>query len=226
MNRNPAMPTADSHAPSASAGQCCRRAVQALGLMLIMLVTPTCLQSAEPSPAATTVYVTDELRLGLYPTEETSGRATKTLVSGTRLEILERALRSIQVRTEEGDEGWVRTTYVVEAEPARRRLASLEAERLETSSKLDAREAELAALRDRLATTEAALVTAERGITELPALRDENRVLQDQLEARDAAVAPLWLGVAALAALLLGCFIGYRWLDRKVRRQFGGVRVY
>jgi hypothetical protein len=175
---------------------------------------------------ADVVYVTDELRLGLFSGEETSGRPIKTLTSGARLTVLERSLMSIRVRTEEGDEGWVRTAYVVEGEPARRRVAGLETDLAATTAALAAREAEAEDLTDHLASTRAELDEAERNIAGLPALTAENETLREALESRGIVVPILWFGVALVAALIAGFATGYWWLGRRVRKQFGGIRVY
>lgn len=178
------------------------------------------------TPDADVVYVTDELRLGLYRGEDTAGRAMKTLVSGARLDVLERSLMSIRVRTEDGDEGWVKTAFVVTSEPARRRVASLEALQEETAARLSAREADVTELAARIETLDAALLEAQSGIRDLPSLQAENAELKAELAASGTRVPLWWLLLAALLSLLLGAFLGYVWLDRRVRKNFGGIRVY
>lgn len=175
---------------------------------------------------ADVVYVTDELRLGLYRTEETSGRALKTLVSGARLEVLERSLMSIQVRTEDGDEGWVKTAYIVTSEPARRRLATVETLQSETAARLADREAELSALKSDHDALVAELTLTRQGVTDLPGLRAENENLKAALNEGGIRVPLLWIFIASMLSLLLGGLLGYWLLDRRVRRRFGGIRVY
>ena len=205
----------------------------AFNLVLPVLVTLALLTTgmqAIAAPADTTpgniVYVTDELRLGLYRTEETTGRSLKTLVSGSRLEILERSLMSIRVRSEDGDEGWVKTAYVVAAEPARRRLAGLEALQAETESQLTARSAEVGQLQEQIGTLNQELAEAVQGIADLPAVRAENEDLKLTLDAIGIQIPLLWVLLATLATLVAGFVFGYWWLDRRVRKNFGGVRVY
>jgi SH3 domain protein len=172
------------------------------------------------------VYVTDELRLGLYSTEETSGRANKTLLSGARLTVLERALMSIRVRTEDGEEGWVKTAYIVALEPARSRLARVEAEAAETAARLADTEAALQSATAEADDLAASLAEANTGITELPALKEENAALKAALNEGDIRVPLAWFIVAALISALIGGLIGYWLLDRRVRSHFGGLRVY
>ena len=192
-------------------------------LLVAALVGSASLAAQEP---ASVVYVTDELRLGLYATEETSGRALKTLVSGTRLDVLERALMSIRVRTEEGDEGWVKTAYVVPNEPARRRLAALESLQATTAESLAAAETDKARLADRIASLEGELAEARQGIADLPEVVATNEALRAKLSERGVQVPILWFALAIIVALIGGGCVGYWWLDQRVRRQFGGVRVY
>jgi len=205
------------------------RTTKSLWLCALLTWTVLAQEAAEGLAAndpPTTVYVTDELRLGLYRTEETTGQAMRTLVSGSRLEVEERSLRSIRVRTEDGDQGWVKTAYIVDSVPARRQLAALEKLNAEQTSKLEKKDQELTTLNEQILALEQSLADAERGIRELPALKDSNEALRARLEAGRAAVAPVWLLLATATALLIGILLGYWWLDRKVRRQFGGVRVY
>jgi hypothetical protein len=180
--------------------------------------------AAVPEPGSV-VFVTDELRLGLYATEETSDRARRTLLSGTRLTVLERSLRSIRVRTDDGAEGWVKAAYVVETEPARARLERTEEAHAVAVASLAERDTELAKTREQVAALSGSLAALESRHENLPALEAENATLKERL-ARHATRQRVWLAVAAVLGLVLGAAIGWWWLDRRVRRQFGGVRIY
>jgi len=192
----------------------------------VALAALLCAAPAVMAAEADVVYVTDELRLGLYASEDTAGRAVKMLVSGTKLDILERSLMSIRVQTEDGDQGWVKTAFVVDREPARRKLARVEAEQAETAAVLADRETQIGELSARIDALTASLATAERGIEDLPALRIENESLKAALSARGGRVPLPWLAVAVIAALIAGAIAGYGWLDRRVRRQFSGLKIY
>ena len=195
-----------------------------IGTALSALATTSL--AAESAANADVLYVTDELRLGLYAGEETSGRTLKTLISGARLDVLERSLMSVRVRTEDGDEGWVKTAYVTPLEPARRRLAAIEASREQANAQLANREHQIQGLNERVSELEAALGEAQQNINDLPALRSENASLKETLARRGITVPLTWFGLAALVALVAGVVLGYWWLDRRVRRHFGGVRPY
>ena len=175
---------------------------------------------------ADTVYVTDELRLGLYDNEQTSGRSIETLLSGAKLDVLDRALMSIRVRTESGSEGWVKSGYVVETEPARRRLEILEIAQQRLTKELEESSASLDTAKQSIARLEAELSDAGASSARLSTLDAENARLRDALSTTERSVPLNWLLAAAAITLILGFLSGYWWLDRRVRRQFGGVRVY
>ena len=176
--------------------------------------------------AEDTVYVTDELRLGLYDGEQTTGRPFQTLLSGAKLIVLERALMTVRVRTEDGVEGWVKSAYLVDSEPARRKVAALERANSTMSGQLDSVKSTAAEHSARIKTLEADLADAQQNITELPELKQRNAELVSELEATGTSVAVRWLFVAAIITFVVGCLAGYLWLDRRVRRQFGGLKVY
>src|SRR4051812_36681442 len=78
--------------------------------------------------AAEPAYVTDSLRLSLYPADDGSGEPLDTLASGAAVEVLQRDTNYTHVRTAGGREGWVKTAFLVNTKPARARVAELEAE--------------------------------------------------------------------------------------------------
>jgi hypothetical protein len=77
---------------------------------------------------------------------------------------------------------------------------------------------------------------------EVAALRAEVNRLQSELDAERAAAVPPppeetaaaasarspweWLAATALLALAAGFLLGWRLLDRRIRRRYGGLRIY
>ncbi len=195
-----------------------RSALAALLLSISFAGTPLALEG--------TVYVTDELRLGLYTDEQTTGRPFRTFASGDKLEVLERALMSVMVRSEDGAEGWVKSAFLISTPTAKLRLASLEQASTAMSDQLSALQAARTVTETRIEELEADLAKAQAGLTNLPALERQNQSLRAELEAVGTTVPRYWLALSAFGALVIGCLVGYYWLDRRVRKQFGGVRVY
>lgn len=177
---------------------------------------------------AETEYVTDKLRLGVFPTRETSGQALAYLNSGDAVEVLERDGRLTFVRLADERTGWVRGAYLQEAEPALRRIAGIEQENERLTAELDVLRAqdsgqELARLQAAVAE---AVTRAESAEAEQLRLQAEISGLQDDLQSLQGAVPLRWLGVGVAIALLLGIIAAWRWFDYRSRRRHGGFRIY
>jgi SH3 domain protein len=179
---------------------------------------------------AETMYVTDILRLGLHRSAETNDQAIKMLVSGTELDVLERARYAVRVRTEAGDEGWVKVAYLVDEKPAQARLSELEAERNRLATEveglvenLNGREEELRSLAEARHEAEA---RAGAGESELTRLREQNETLSERLSRYRFAVPLQWLLLVTAAALTGGFVSGWWWVDRQSRKRHGGFRIY
>jgi SH3 domain protein len=179
---------------------------------------------------AETAYVTDMLRLGIHNAEDTSDRPFDNLVSGTQLEVLERATNYARVRTPGGQEGWVKSAYIVAEKPAQARIAEAEAEieRLRTALNVaqDAHdEAETTA--DALSRQVAASAGSDEAIREtLERLKRENTSYTEQLETYRGALPLAWVVAAILVTLVAGFVAGWWWLDSRIRRRHGGFRIH
>jgi hypothetical protein len=186
--------------------------------------------AASSAWAQETAYVTDILRLGIHRARDTSDRPFRNLVSGTELNVLERVTNYARVRTPDGAEGWVRSAYIVSEKPAQARLAELTAE--------------LEAVRAQLAAAEAARVEAQTSTERLnqelktkiaaaDAVQDrllrleEDNATYSALVDRYRGAVPLPWTIGALVVFFTGGVLtGTWWLDRTIRRRFGGHRIY
>lgn len=196
------------------------------GRLSIVLITLAWTAAA----VAETAYVTDLLQLGLHQASDTSDRPFANLPSGTRLEVLERKTHYARVRTDGGDEGWVKAAYIVTETPARFRVAELEAQLEALRTELEhARAAEKRAtaeaerLRNRDAEHAASMHALEEKVTRLEA---ENADYADRV-ARYRASLPLPWVLAALALTFVGgSGAGWWALDAFIRRRYAGYRLY
>jgi len=201
------------------------RLARLLPAALALLASPIAGAAPAPEPGSV-VYVTDQLRLGLYASEAASGRPQRTLISGAKLDVLERSLQTIRVRTEDGDEGWVKTAYLVDEAPAARRIEPLEADNARLTTALETARAERQAAEQARAELATRLDSQSADIARLEELQSENQALEARLDATGVRVSLPWLAAATALALLIGAVAGYLWLDRRVRRQFGGLKLY
>ena len=182
---------------------------------------------------ADTAYVTDVLQLGLHQAQDTSDQPFRNLASGTELEILEQLPRFARVRTVDGEEGWVRSAYLVTEQPARHRVAELEAAVADLNARLASLAAAtvdgpLAGAAGDVAAGAAAEPLASAGAIQdaLAELTSENETYLAQLEAYRGSVPWSWAWPALALALLTGFVAGLWCLDAYIRRRHGGFRIW
>jgi hypothetical protein len=189
-----------------------------LGTLLIaaLFCTPMTLH-------AETAYVSDSLRLGVHAAEDQHDMPFESLAGGTPVEVVRRKGSVARVRLMDGREGWTRAADLVSTKPTPASPPKLEAH----AEGLDAFGASPSAqlpLRDSgqsVATDSAAVV---RGTIER--LRSDSRRYEEQLEAYRQSM-PLWLaGALAVIALAGGFTAGVWWIDVRIRRRHGGLRIY
>lgn len=189
----------------------------AIGVALLFIAG---LAVAEPA------YVTDDLVLNVFADPGQQGARVATLHSGTRVEVLAHEGQYAQVRLDNGSEGWVRSGFLTDREPAASRLKALEQELV----RLKAAGSKPAASKTKAAPPDPTLNA------ELDRLKQQLSAKQHELEALKAApVAPDpaprrgWVGpsiVSGLLCLAAGFGWGYATLARRIRARFGGVKVF
>jgi hypothetical protein len=174
--------------------------------------------------------VSDQLVLNVYTEQNQQGQRLATLHSGVRVETLASSGDFTQVRLADGTTGWVKSSYLTTDEPAALRVKQLQ-EELDRSrattpalaeaaakSELERREHELA---DKQAEFDAALAARAAAPGAAPGAVPGAAPLM-RLHTLGAG---LWLTAIAGAAAL-GFWAGYAALARRVRRKFGGLKVY
>jgi len=75
---------------------------------------------------AETVYVIDEVKIGLHEDRTIDSPITKLVPSGTSLSVIERDNDLIHVQEAGGNKGWINSKYVVEEKPGKSRVTELE----------------------------------------------------------------------------------------------------
>lgn len=180
--------------------------------------------------AQETLYITDILQLGLHRAQDTSDSPFQNLVSGTEVSVLERLPNFARVRTPDGDEGWVKSAFLVSQKPAQLRVAEVESR----SAELELALAQAIAERDAAGIDASELVaTAELELAATQASRDmlgrlqlEAAAYEERMELYRGAIPWPWVAGAFLVALAAGFVAGWWWLDVSIRRRHGGFRVY
>ncbi len=198
--------------------------MRAGGLLLASLLAATGYPS---SGWAATEYVSDDLVLGVYADQNSQAARLATLHSGASVETLGVSGEFTQVKLGDGTTGWVKSSFLVTHEPAAARVKELE----EELSRTRATPSELA---------EAA------AHSEVEQLKTQLAAIQSQLETARSAAGPgsgtaptplfgvgrflqspwkLWVGTAA-AMLASGFWLGYAAMAQRIKRKFGGIKVY
>ena len=179
---------------------------------------------------AETAYVTDNLRLGLYAAEDTSGRPMRMLESGQAMEILTRDRNYANVRLPDASEGWVKAAYLVDDKPAKLIVAEMTAERDALKAELEETRrafatpaATIEALRNDASTFDSKLMAADARIAEL---EDEKASSQNLKQQYKGSLPLRWVGIAISVCLLGGFLFGIWWVDRRSRIRHGGIRIY
>ena len=82
-------------------------------------------------------YVTDRILLGIHTEADETSTLIKSVPSGTELEVLDTAEGFIEIKLEDGTEGWVSSGFVMEQTPATRKYDVLAHQYEQTTQELD-----------------------------------------------------------------------------------------
>lgn len=185
-----------------------------------LVIAALLLLAAARMAAAEPLYVIEQLVVSVNSAPDGTGERIGTLRSGDRVEMLERFAGDTRVRLVNGVEGWVKSAYLSREEPLRQQLAA-------RARELEATRAELAEARQALAATQGGTSPNATVPQVMDAeLTSPERRLFPQRPATDPR--PTWplLAATGVLALAAGFGLGWRVLDRRIRRKYGGLRIY
>lgn len=190
-----------------------------LKILLLMLL-------CQGAHAAQTLYVHDQLRLGVRPSPDSAENSIAVVTTGDALTVLGEQGSFAHIRTERGVEGWVSRSYLSDEPPARNQLEQLQQKHQALQQAHDELQQQL---------TQSQQQTGEQTARQTQAfevLQRDQTLLRQQL-ARYTRVNPSlyekyrW---PALLFLLLACFIGgfiagMRNKARQVADRIGGLEI-
>lgn len=187
-----------------------------------LLKTLFLLLFCQSASAAETLYVHDQLRLGVRVAPSSAEKSIATVSTGDALMVLGEQDNFINIRTEKGVEGWVSKGYLSVEPPARNQLNSLQQE-------YQALQQQQQALQQQF---EESQQQGSESAGRLAQLQQENASLQQQLS-RYTDTSPgfyeqnRWLLLLALllASFTAGLITGVRWKARQVAERIGGLRI-
>ncbi len=205
----------------------------AAGFYLLAFAVASSLAAVEAS--AESLYVIDQLVVGVNSASGEEGERVASIKSGDRVELLDREGDEAHVQLANGTAGWVKGSYLSSEPPTQRRLLDRTAEveklkqdvgRLETQ--LTAARASAAAPRAAPAVDPPPALQASVPAAVPPASSAPVRDASNLMDPPDQIGRPgwLWLTVSSTVALAVGFVAGWRVLDRRIRRKYGGLRIY
>lgn len=104
-------------------------------LCVLLLLSFLSAHAAQELPA---YYITDQLQLGLHTKASLESPVKKLITSGMAVEVLTTKKEFSQIKTPDGTQGWVKTQFLTQDEPAAKKIALLEKDRQETITKYNA----------------------------------------------------------------------------------------
>ena len=177
------------------------------------------------------VYVIEQLVVAVVSEPEGAGDKVGQVKSGDRLELLERQGDEAHVRLANGKDGWIKGSYVTTDQPLTNRLNERTAEIDKLKQDVARLQTELAAARVAAARpTPPAAPTPAPNINssaEAPATVSETAgavFLRSPELAADTSWG--WVLGSGAVMLLVGFALGWRTLDKRIRRKYGGLRIY
>jgi uncharacterized protein YgiM (DUF1202 family) len=191
-------------------------------------------QPAESTEPPRRLFVSDKLVLNVYSEPEQGGSRVATIETGDAVDELERGEGFVRIRLSDGREGWVGSNYLTTDAPAAVQLRDLQRQQKSATQSVDKKAAEeIARLKKESESLQNQLKEARAAAASAPA-PDDDGVLEGASPAPHqlAAAAPesggatwMWLLSVVLAAGLAYA-AGYQSLARRIRKKFGGLRIY
>ena len=189
----------------------------------------------EPVPPPRRLFVSDKLVINVYSEPEQAGSRMGTIETGDAVDELERGQGFVRIRLADGREGWVGSNYLTTDAPAAVQLRDLQRQQKGSAHAADKKAAEeIARLKKENDALQSQVKELRAAVTAAPVPADDG-VLEGASPAPQRVVAvgppssggPVWiwsLVVVAVAALAYAA--GYQSLARRIRKKFGGLRIY
>jgi len=171
---------------------------------------------------AETVYVSDNLRVGVRPKPDSSIAPINVVTSGMHLTVIESDAGYIKIRTETGIVGWVKEVYMTKEIPIREKFESLNLKYQAQSTIIS----ELKQSIENLIKIKTALITdldserTEKSELDLKLARILEQKYVDNLGNNDD-----YMIIVSIVIFIVAFLIGMVWYRYLVTRRLGGLRL-
>ncbi len=173
---------------------------------------------AAGSSRAEPVFVIEQLVVSVSSSPGADGERIAQAKSGERLELIERQGDEAHVRLANGKEGWVKASYISTEEPLQVRLN-------ERTAELDKLRQEAAGLREEQTRLQSELTSARAAPSQTSSTPVRETVFLREPGRQGQTPWGLLMGLS-FSMLLVGFALGWIALDRRIRRRYGGLRIY
>lgn len=172
------------------------------------------------SAFAETVYVSDELRVGIRPEPDIGYSPVGVVVTGMKLDVLDRQAGFVKIKTDDGMIGWIKDIYATDKKPAMLRLQQLQKKHTVVANQLKE-------ISKDLKTLESSNQSLNEQVEELKQERAEWQLLQAKLASSQQQAKSTWYWwLMALVVVLVGSFVGgIQWHRIQAMKRLGGLRV-
>lgn len=169
---------------------------------------------------AETVYVSDNLRVGVRPEPDSGYAPVGVVLTGMKLEVLDRQQGYLKIKTDDGLIGWIKDIYVIEKAPAILKLQRLQSKHAKLSAQVKEMQETLSAL-------ESANNVLNEQVDQLKQERSRLQLLQAKSISREQQENSTWYWwIIALAIVVASGFIGgIQWNRHQAMKRLGGLRV-
>lgn len=171
---------------------------------------------------AESVYVSDNLRVGVRPKPDDSIAPINVVTSGMHLTVIESEAGYIKIRTTTGITGWVKEVYMTNDIPVREKFDSLNIKYGQQSATIE----DLKKTIDSLTKIKVALITdlgKER--TEKSDIKLELAQVLEEKYVENLSNSRSSLIIIAIAIFVVAFIIGMLWHRFLVTRRLGGLRL-
>jgi hypothetical protein len=194
-----------------------------------------------PASHAETLYVIEQLVVSVSSAPDGSGERVASIHSGDHVDVLDRQGDEVHVQLANGTAGWIKASYLSSDPPLKLRLAERSAEVEKLKQDVGRLEADLTTAR---MASRANTSAARPASTPAPAAATSMASPPAPIESPPADTAthdpaffmtppeqparPIWHWVlgSSIVTLGLGFALGWQMLDRRIRRKYGGLRIY
>ncbi len=188
------------------------------------------LGSVATAVRAETVYVVEQLVVSVSSAPDGESERVAQVKSADKLELIERQGDAAHVRLPNGKEGWIKASYISTEAPLQVRLDERTAELEKLKQEADKLRQDASRLQTEVTSARAAAVTAQTAAANAAASATPSAPIRETVFLREPdrpGQTPwaLLLGLS-LSMLLVGFALGWIVLDRRIRRRYGGLRIY